>query len=301
MKHKLIGKIYSGEELTWCSQETLSELKVGFCQTCGFYHADPYPDRDFLSRYYNGYEIPCPLHQEERDRIARIIGARISPSLPVIDIGCGKGEMLSTLRAHGFTNLYGTEAGSMRLHASKLKAITMLPYDIEELIRWSNKEAKFFDCALLINVLEHVPEPVSLMRQMKDILSPGGMVMFSIPNDFNVLQNVYLKKTQKKPWFLVLPDHLNYISLESIDGVMERAGYEIIHKTVQYPLELFLLQGDNYTNEPETGKICHLKRVEFERSFAVTDSIADLDNLYEVFAKAGIGRDMYILARPIRE
>lgn len=69
-KHNLVGKTYSGAELTWRSKEILPEIKVGFCDICGFYHADPYPDKNFLLKYYDGYIIPCPLHQEERERIA---------------------------------------------------------------------------------------------------------------------------------------------------------------------------------------------------------------------------------------
>lgn len=300
MNHKLIDRIYYGEDLTWRSKEILPQLKVGFCTTCGFYHAYPYPDKDFLRRYYSTYEIPCPLHQEERDRIARILKTKIEASAAAIDIGCGKGEMLASLMGHGFTNLFGSEFGFMREKASKLEAVTILPYSTEDLVQWCKRESRTFDCALLINVVEHVPEPIDLFAQMKSILSPEGIIMFSIPNDFNVLQQVYLEKSKQKPWFLILPDHLNFISLERIDGVMNRAGYEVIYKTVQYPMELFLLQGDDYVSRPEIGKDCHAKRVEFERSLLCAGKERVIERLYEGFANAGVGRDMYVIAKPRR-
>ncbi len=134
-----------------------------------------------------------------------------------------------------------------------------------------------------------------------EITIPGfGLVSIPfVPNDFNVLQAVYLEKMGSKPWFLVLPDHINYFSLETIDGVLEKAGYKTIHKTVQYPLEFFLLQGDDYVEKSELGKICHRKRVTFEEAFRKMDRDRDLEQIYEGFAKIGIGRDMYIIGKPL--
>lgn len=298
MKHKLVGKIFSGEEINWRSNKILPDLKVGFCEVCGFYHAYPYPSDDFLSKYYESYEIPFPLHHEELDRIVRLVYSRIKSSANIVDLGCGKGELLAILKKYGFTNLYGTEFGSMKEDAKRLNSVTIFSYDLFEFCKWCKKESRSFDCAILINVLEHIPKPINLMRQLRGILSPEGIIIFCIPNDFNVLQQVYLKKTQRKPWFLTLPDHINFFSLKTIDGFLEKAGYEIIHKTVQYPLEIFLLQGDDYVAIPELGKSCHNKRVEFEKAFKEVGQEQKLEELYEGFTKMGIGRDMYVFAKP---
>mgnify|MGYP003966111447 FL=1 len=299
MEHKLTGQLYSGNDLAWRSKDKMHDLKVGFCETCGFHHAYPYPDNEFLSSYYSQYVIPFPLHQEEMYRFAGIVRSIMRPDSSIIDIGCGKGEMLRALREKGLNNLYGTEFGSMYDTSKKLEFATILPYDITQLCKWSSDKSKTFDCTVLINVFEHVPEPVSLMRQLKSIISPGGTLIFCVPNDFNRLQLTYLNKTKRKPWFLSLPDHLNFFNLNTIDGVMTKAGYEIVRKTVQYPLELFLLQGDDYISEPEKGRICHEKRIAFENSFRETGAESDLEQLYEGFTGMGIGRDMYIIAKPI--
>lgn len=299
MEHKLVGRIFSGEEINWRSKETLRGLKVGFCEVCGFHHAYPYPEDDFLSKYYNSYEIPFPLHKEELDRIAGLVHSKIKNPASIIDLGCGKGELLAMLDEHGFTNLYGTEVGPMREEAKKLKSATIFSFNIFDLCKWCKEESRTFDCVILINVLEHIPGPISLMKQLKGILSSDSILLFCVPNDFNVLQEVYLKKTRRRPWFLTLPDHVNYFSLKTIDKFLEKTGYEIIHKTVQYPLEMFLLQGDDYVAMPEIGKSCHNKRVKFTEAFKEAGQEQELEQLYEGFAEMGIGRDMYIFAKPI--
>jgi SAM-dependent methyltransferase len=298
MKHRLIGRVYEGEEITWRSSDTISDIQIGLCEDCGFHHTFPYPSDSFLKNYYQNYQIPCPLHIEERNRIAKLISSRVDKTASIIDIGCGNGEMLEILSVHGFKSLYGSEFGGLQKEIKRNDSATILSFDINELCDWCINEKKTFDCAILINVFEHVPEPIALMKRIRRILSPNGMIMFIVPNDFSVLQTVYLEKTKRKPWFLILPDHINFFSLDTIDDVMKKAGYDIIGKTVQYPLEFFLLQGDDYVAMPRIGKDCHNKRVVFEKAFFDTGRNDDLENIYRGFADIGIGRDMYIFARP---
>ncbi|HOE16842.1 MAG TPA: class I SAM-dependent methyltransferase [Syntrophorhabdaceae bacterium] len=296
--HRLTGRIFEGDEITWRSKEVLQEIKIGYCKDCGFYHADPYPSEEFLKDYYQSYEIPCPLYIEERFRIARLLLSYLKEDSSIVDIGCGKGEMLEVLHKCGFKNLYGTEFGVLRNQSKRISPITILPYDVNGFCDWCKKEAKRFDCTILINVLEHVPEPVYLLRRIKDIITTDGMLMFVVPNDFNVLQQVYLEKNKTKPWFLILPDHVNFFTINDIDNVVERAGYQVIRKTVQFPLEFFLLQGDDYVAAPKTGKKCHKKRVAFEKAFLEVGKLKELEELYSGFAKMAIGRVMYVFAKP---
>jgi len=58
-------------------------------------------------------------------------------------------------------------------------------------------------------------------------------------------------------------------------------------------MELFLLMGDNYVDNPEVGKQCHQKRVNFELS--IPKELRR--NLYNKLAELGLGRDCIIYAR----
>ncbi len=300
MIHKLVGKVYSGSDILWRSKDIVEDLVVGFCETCGFHHAYPYPGSGFLAEYYDGYEMPIPLHPEEQERIGRMIASKLNTSDSIIDIGCGKGEILDVLVKQGFTNLFGSEYGSMGKDARRRNPeITILLYDIAGLCNWCKQESKTFDGVILVNVLEHVPEPIILLNELKGMLSPQGLLMFCVPNDFSLLQMVHLKNTGVRPWFITLPDHINYFSLQKIDGIMARAGYEVVYKTAQYPLEVFLLQGDDYVARPETGKLCHNKRKTFEKAFLDAGREKEKEDLYEGFAKLGIGRNMYVFAKSV--
>lgn len=50
------------------------------------------------------------------------------------------------------------------------------------------------------------------------------------------------------------PEHINYFNFESITRLLERNGFSIIEITSTFPLELFLLMGDNYIGNNEIGK-----------------------------------------------
>jgi len=73
----------------WRNCEPLPSVKVGFCDICGFIHADPYPHADFLSAYYSTYEMPTS--QANLAETARFLATTLPKAATVLDIGCGDG------------------------------------------------------------------------------------------------------------------------------------------------------------------------------------------------------------------
>ena len=51
----------------------------------------------------------------------------------------------------------------------------------------------------------------------KELLSPGGIICIQVPNDFNQLQLLALKKVTKKEWWVAIPDHINYFDFQSLE------------------------------------------------------------------------------------
>ncbi len=45
-----------------------------------------------------------------------------------------------------------------------------------------------FDVVHMNNVLEHIPDPISLVSLARDLLEPGGIVCINVPNDFSPFQ-----------------------------------------------------------------------------------------------------------------
>lgn len=152
------------------------------------------------------------------------------------------------------------------------------------------------DAIVMVNVLEHVPEPLSLLRRLRNALRPGGVLCVTVPNDFSALQRAFLKVKGHRPWFVCLPDHLNYFSFDTLAHAFEQTGYEVKDRAALYPLELFLLQDLDYIAEPSLGPVAHQRRVMFEENLKAAGMTDVLDHFYRTLAAGGYGRDVMMVA-----
>jgi hypothetical protein len=113
-----------------------------------------------------------------------------------------------------------------------------------------------------------------------------------VPNDFNRLQAAARERIGRD-WWIAIPDHLNYFDHESIARVLGGIGLEVVDRSADFPMELFLLLGDDYTSDPEIGAACHELRRAFELSLAPQARRA----MGRRWAAGGIGRNAFVVAR----
>ena len=82
--------------------------------------------------------------------------------------------------------------------------------------------------AVTTNVLEHVLDPSGLLRTIRGMLAPDGLVVVRVPNDFNPLQVAAQAALGHAPWWIAAPDHVNYFDHASLRRVVEAAGFETV-------------------------------------------------------------------------
>lgn len=97
----------------------------------------------------------------------------------VLDLGCGRGGGHAALRAGGATHLTGVEL--MPEQASRAAEV----YDRVEVGDAAAIVLELdgpFDTILCYDVLEHLVDPVSVMRRLRELAAPGANLQVSIPN-----------------------------------------------------------------------------------------------------------------------
>lgn len=92
------------------------------------------------------------------------------------------------------------------------------------------------------------------------------------------------------------PAHLNYFTRETLQKLIEGTGYKVGLAESSFPLEMFLLFGDCYVNNPELGKQCHQKRVAFEENLRRLGYEDKLREFYQALAKLNLGRQIKMYA-----
>ena len=158
-------------------------------------------------------------------------------------------------------------------------------------IDFSNKK---FDVVVNFEVIEHLFSPKEFLLQVKNILNNNGLLILSCPNGMG-----FDIKLLKDKSHTIDHEHLNYFNFESLSALVQRNGFQIILKQSTFPLELFLLMGDDYVYNSKIGSKKHQERMKFEQNMKNLDGQELKQKLYSKFAEIGIGRRVIIYAKKL--
>jgi 2-polyprenyl-6-hydroxyphenyl methylase/3-demethylubiquinone-9 3-methyltransferase len=129
---------------------------------------------------------PCkPLHDINPIRLTFI--QKCVPVLReqlVIDIGCG-GGLLSEALAQAGALVTGIDKGDALIKVASQHAkqnALNISYFSEEAETLAKRQSSYFDVACCMELLEHVPDPASLITACSDLIKPSGWVFFSTIN-----------------------------------------------------------------------------------------------------------------------
>ena len=298
-------KIWQGHQgLVW---ETANSFDVIDCQLCGFKHIVPLPTEKELEHTYQHdyYKEEKPLYIErymqDLDWWNMVYNQRyviLEQHLParqrhLLDIGSGPGFFLLNGQHRGW-KVKGIEPSIQAAEHSR-----KLGLDIENTFFSARTATQMgsFDVINLGEVLEHIPDPAALLKLCHCRLNSEGMLCIVVPNDFNPFQLALRDHLNFKAWWVAPPHHINYFDFHSLTLLVEKCGFKVVHQEATFPIDMFLLMGDNYIGNDNLGRACHAKRMNFEMSMTQSGLGKTLMELYSAFARQGIGREIVLYAR----
>jgi SAM-dependent methyltransferase len=277
------------------------------CHPCGFRHAVPLPDPAALEQAYRetyyAEEKPTFLNHAGEDQAwaelaqtdrLEIFERLLEPSRRrLLDIGSGPGFFLKTAQTRGW-NVTGIEPSRQAAaHARGLGVNIVEGFFNAE----SAAALGRFDVVHMNNVLEHIPDPIALVSLARDLLDPGGVVCINVPNDFSPFQLAARAAQNSREWWLAPPHHLNYFDFASLTGLVERLGMTVVERTTSFPMEAFVMMGENYIDDPVLGRACHAKRKKFDLALDNAGLKSVRRAFYRALAEQGIGREAVVIAR----
>jgi len=114
-------------------------------------------------------------------------------------------------------------------------------------------------CIVLRHVIEHVPDPVSTVRDLSSILDKGSLLVIEAPHDFKPLQLKLVKEGfSLEEYWLSYPDHLSYFSPAQLSDLLTDNGFVVRECYGDHPIELMLLSEKfNYQLNKGVGKSVH--------------------------------------------
>jgi trans-aconitate methyltransferase len=188
---------------------------IAWCSRCQLAHTSPRPSNPesyYGLNYYGGrHGATEVLAQRRRIRILRQATRDVRRG-NFIDIGCGDGTFLRTARQDGWT-VAGTEVAAAPGHGSDFR----VEHDLSDLA-----DLKPVSAATLWHSLEHLPEPVAVLRQLGELMPAGAVVIVAVPN-FSGLQ----ARVGKRHWLhLDPPRHLAHFGPSALATTLHAAGFD---------------------------------------------------------------------------
>jgi len=125
-----------------------------------------------------------PLHEINPLRLAYIKKNSELNDKQLIDVGCG-GGILSEALAKSGAQVTAIDMGTMPLNIAKLHALEAelsIDYQQSTAEAIAEKYAGRFDIVTCMEMLEHVPDPVSVINACSQMVRPGGDLFFSTLN-----------------------------------------------------------------------------------------------------------------------
>ena len=299
------GNLHHGELI-----ESSNNFDIIECFECGFKHVTPIPTNDELEEIYSHdyYTTEKPFYIEHyledkewwdivyTDRYEIFEKNLPANSRKLLDIGSGPGLFLNLGKDRGW-RVKGIEPSTQAAAYSK----DVLKLDVEEVFfdEASAKNLGTYDVINMGEVLEHLPDPKSILDLAHRTLNEGGLICLIVPNDFNPFQELLRESVGFKPWWIAPPHHINYFNQKSLTSLAEVCGFEVVHKETTFPIDMFLLAGQDYINDGDLGRKCHGLRKQFEINLSKSANKELWRKLYSGFASAGVGREIVVIARKL--
>lgn len=163
--------------------------------------------------------------EEIRHRLEEHLGV-LGPEAPVLDLGCGRGELLDLLREGGVAAA-GVESDPALATAARRRGLEVLEGDVLEVLGGQPDDA--WGAATAIHLFEHLAPDhlLALLHQLRRVLRPGGLLLIECPNPHSLRVGAAL--------FWLDPTHRRPLLPETLSLLLRATGFEVATPRFVHP------------------------------------------------------------------
>jgi SAM-dependent methyltransferase len=138
----------------------------------------------------------------------------------LLEVGCAYGFFL--LEAQQYFECCGIEISTEAATSCQSRGLTVHCGTVEpEFLKATGP----FDAVVMLDVIEHLQEPLEVLKMLYASLNRGGLLMLSTGDGDSILARV-----MKKHWRLMTPpQHLFYFSRKTLFDLLRKSGFRVIH------------------------------------------------------------------------
>lgn len=217
--------------------------KEGFqfvrCDQCGVVYVNPALKDEHVRQVYKHQSYsdltkalmePSDAYRRERfgkERVS-IVNRFLRPDgrggTRLLDVGCATGFFVQAAKDAGW-DASGVESNPFQADFARKAGLDVRNETIEE----TTFPDGSFDAVTLFEVIEHVKQPMGILRKAHRLLRPGGMVFLYTPN-FDCASRLIMGIDSHFIWG---SNHLTYFTVPTLAAALERAGFRVEHAETQ--------------------------------------------------------------------
>ncbi|OGG33826.1 hypothetical protein A3I80_01205 [Candidatus Gottesmanbacteria bacterium RIFCSPLOWO2_02_FULL_40_10] len=219
-------RLCNSEKLDFFLMENNYKLyRCSFCKVVSIY---PQPTKIELEKFnknkYNSLQnkkayFSAKNKLYERARLDDGFIKKFKPRGILLDVGCSYGFYLDVFGKSGF-QVQGIELAPIAIKYARNKLrLNILKGDV-----MTYKFSKRYDIITLYEIIEHIPSPNALFKRIKKLSKSNALLVIQTPN----INSVYFKLTGNKWFWLLVPQHINLFSVQSLKILLKNHGFQIL-------------------------------------------------------------------------
>jgi 2-polyprenyl-3-methyl-5-hydroxy-6-metoxy-1,4-benzoquinol methylase len=180
----------------------------------GFYESDEYRKGVDAA---SGIEDFRKLHDASSLQWLGLMDGSLLRNAVIADIGCGGGSFVDAVKGYA-KSIVAIEPMATYRSALEAEGFHVYPYTADAQGDWAQR----VDVACCFSVLEHVVNPVKLLKDTRRLLRPGGVLYASTPNREEILMRLRIPEFLS---FYYRLHHVHYFNSHSLQIAANMAGF----------------------------------------------------------------------------
>ncbi len=200
------------------------------CVKCGLVRSDPVADSELLAQLYRDSTFD---YADEADNLKKTYGRYLAKlesygvkKDALLEIGCGNGFFLEEALAQGYSSVRGVEPSTEAIEAARAD---IRPHIVCDIMRPGLFDPSQFDVVCIFQALDHIVDPLGLLKACFTVLKPDGFVL-CLNHNIEALSARILN--ERSP--IIDIEHTFLYSPDTMNKIFMRCGFEVKNSGVVY-------------------------------------------------------------------
>lgn len=216
------------------------------CRDCGLVYVTPrlsgqalldvydegyWKSKNPKQRGYADYASESALYLKTFEKRMALVARWVPPKARILDVGCAAGYFLRVAQRHGH-DVHGVEL-SQAIAVEAVKALGKERVHVgtlDDAVAAMDYRPESFDLVTLWDVIEHIPDPQTVLARIRELVAPAGRLLLETQN----VRSRWARLLGKRWHHYKHDEHLYHFDPGTIGRLLEQCGFRVLEIGSRY-------------------------------------------------------------------